>query len=62
VPHDVQLVAIVRKQLVEASLYQIQQVLSLTQFEKTPILWELQEKSVDNDLDDLGKQLILFDF
>jgi hypothetical protein len=44
------LVAIVRKRLeVEASLYQILQVLSLTLFEKTPILRALQ--SVDSQLD-----------
>ena len=37
------LVAIVRKRLgMEASLYQILQILSLTQFEKTPILQALQ--------------------
>jgi len=37
------LVAIVRKHLaLEASLYQILQILSLTLFEKTPILQALQ--------------------
>jgi transposase len=55
------LVAIVRKRLgLEASLYQILQILSLTLFEKTPILRALQAISCDNDLDDLGNQLNLF--
>jgi flagellar biosynthesis/type III secretory pathway M-ring protein FliF/YscJ len=57
------LVAIVRKRLdMEAGLYQILQILSLTQFEKTPILQALQKMNVDNNLDDAGKQLILSDF
>jgi flagellar biosynthesis/type III secretory pathway M-ring protein FliF/YscJ len=57
------LVAIVRKRLdMEAGLYQILQILSLTQFEKTPILQALQKMNVDNDLDDAGKQLILSGF
>ena len=57
------LVAIVRKRLgLEASLYQILQVLSVTLFEKTPILGALQPfDSHDNLLDD-PNQLILFDF
>ena len=55
------LVAIVRKRLgLEASLYQILQILSLTLFEKTPILRALQATNCDNDLDDLGNQLNLF--
>jgi len=57
------LVAIVRKRLgMKASLYQILQILSITQFEKTPILQALQKTDNDNDLDDIGNQLILFDF
>ena len=45
------LVAIVRKRLeVEASLYHILQVLSLTLFEKTPILQALQKIDSGNDL------------
>jgi uncharacterized protein DUF4372/DDE family transposase len=57
------LVAIVRKRLgLEASLYQILQILSLTQFEKTPILQALSESNSCNDLPDPGNQLILFDF
>ena len=57
------LVAIVRKRLgLEASLYQILQILSVTLFEKTPILQSLQASgSHDNLLDD-PNQLILFDF
>ena len=56
------LVAIVRKRLaLEASLYQILQILSLTLFEKTPILRALQASDSENDLCDSGNQLILFD-
>ena len=57
------LVAIVRKRLgLEASLYQILQILSVTLFEKTPILRALQASDFENDLGDPGNQLILFDF
>ena len=57
------LVAIVRKRLeLEASLYQILQVLSLTLFEKTPILRALQQDGYTNDLYNSGNQLNLFDF
>jgi hypothetical protein len=57
------LVAIVRKRLgLEASLYQILQVLSVTLFEKTPILRALQASDSESDLLDVGNQLILFDF
>jgi len=57
------LVAIVRKRLgLEASLYQILQVLSVTLFEKTPILQALQASDSESDLLDVGNQLILFDF
>jgi hypothetical protein len=57
------LVAIVRRRLgLEASLYQILQVLSVTLFEKTPILRALQEPCSQENLGDLGNQLILFDF
>ena len=57
------LVAIVRKRLgLEASLYQILQVLSVTLFEKTSILRALQASDFENDLGDFGNQLILFDF
>jgi hypothetical protein len=57
------LVAIVRKRLgLEASLYQILQVLSLTLFEKTPILQALQPFDSESDLQGDGNQLILFNF
>jgi hypothetical protein len=57
------LVAIVRKRLgLEASLYQILQVVSVTLFEKVPILQALQASDSESDLLDVGNQLILFDF
>jgi len=57
------LVAIVRKRLeLEPSLYQILQILSVTLFEKTPILQALQGTDSQNDLLDDSNQLILFDF
>jgi hypothetical protein len=57
------LVAIVRKRLgLEATLYQILQVLSITLFEKTPILRALRASDFQNDFLDPGNQLILFDF
>ena len=57
------LVAIVRKRLgLEASLYQILQILSVTLFEKTAILRALQACDSDSDLVDIGNQLILFNF
>ena len=56
------LVAIIRKRLrLEASLYQILQILSVTLFEKTPILRALQATDSQLDLVDSGNQLILFD-
>jgi hypothetical protein len=55
------LVAIVRKRLgLEASLYQILQILSITLFEKTPILRALQNDNSQSDLLDYSNQLILF--
>ena len=57
------LVAIVRKRLdLEASLYQILQILSVTLFEKTPILQALQASDSQEELPDPRNQLILFDF
>jgi transposase len=57
------LVAIVRKRLeLPASLYQILQILSLTLFEKTPILWALQAIELDANFAENANQLILFDF
>jgi len=44
------------------SLYQILQILSLTLFEKTPILQALQASDSQGELLDPGNQLILFDF
>jgi hypothetical protein len=56
------LVAIVRKRLeTEASLYQILQILSVTLFEKMPILRTLQASEFNNGLDGSDNQLILFD-
>jgi hypothetical protein len=56
------LVAIIRKRLaLEASLYQILQILSVTLFEKTPILRALQASDSEMDLADSDNQLILFD-
>jgi hypothetical protein len=57
------LVAIVRKRLrLEASLYQTLQILSVTLFEKTPILSALQGIDMDTDFAENINQLILFDF
>jgi len=57
------LVAIVRKRLaLEASLYQILQVLSVTPFEKMPILRALQAANSQNDLHHPAKQLNLWNF
>jgi hypothetical protein len=57
------LVAIIRKRLrLEASLYQILQILSVTLFEKTSILQALQASDSDFELIDSGNQLILFKF
>jgi hypothetical protein len=57
------LVAIIRKRLrLEASLYQTLQILSVTLFEKTPILWALQAFDMEADFAENVNQLILFDF
>jgi transposase len=54
------LVAILRKRLaLDASLYQILQVLSVAPFEKTPILRAFQHSDSQDDLVDAGNQLIL---
>src|ERR1700692_3844661 len=56
------LVAIIPKRLgMEASLYQILQILSLTLFEKVPILQALQAPDYQPDLVADRNQLILFD-
>ena len=57
------LVAILRKRLgLEASLYQILQILSLTLFEKVPILQALEASDSQENLVNDRNQLILFDF
>jgi hypothetical protein len=57
------LVAIVRKRLgLQASLYQILQILSVTLFEKVPILRALDAPDFQNDLLEDRNQLILFNF
>src|SRR6267378_2211409 len=56
------LVAIARKRLgLEKSLYQILQILSVTLFEKTPILCALQALDAGADFAENVNQLILFD-
>src|SRR5450432_3946120 len=56
------LVAIVRKRLdLDASLYQILQIFSVTLFEKTPILQVFQEGISESDPSANSNQLILFD-
>ena len=55
------LVAIVKKQLnLEGSLYRILQILSVSLFEKTPILEALSLSDYELQLTTAGKQLILF--
>jgi hypothetical protein len=57
------LVAILRKRLrLEASLYQTLQILSVTLFEKTPILCALQAIDGQANFNENVNQLILFDF
>jgi hypothetical protein len=55
------LVAIVRKRLrLEATLYQILQILSVIPFEKTPLLQALQSHNSHPELDAFANQVILF--
>jgi IS4 transposase len=57
------LVAIIRKRLrLESSFYQILQILSLTLFEKMPILRALEAVDSQNELGEDANQLILFEF
>ena len=57
------LVAIVRKRLgLQVSLYQILQILSVTLFEKVPILRALEVPDLQSDLVEDRNQLILFSF
>jgi len=56
------LVAIIRQRLrLEASFYQILQILSLTLFEKMPILRALEASDSQNELGEDANQLILFE-
>ncbi len=56
------LVTIVRKRLgLDVSLYQILQILSVTLFEKTPILQALQPSDSHENLSNSANQLTLFD-
>ncbi len=55
------LVAIVKKRLaLDGSLFRILQIVSVSLFEKTPIFQALSLQEDETDLDDLCKQLILF--
>jgi hypothetical protein len=57
------LAAVVKKELhLEASLYTILQILSVTLFEKMPILQALSQTELPLELDDDRRQLTLFDF
>lgn len=57
------LVAIVKKrlQLEEVSLYTILQILSVTLFEKTPILQAFSQENLENEMYGPANQLILFE-
>ena len=56
------LVAIVRKRLaLDVSLYKLLQILSVTLFEKTPILTAVSDVGSQFDQIDDGNQLQLFD-
>lgn len=57
------LVAIVKKQLgLDLSFYTILQILSVSLFQKEPILQALQQRDYKNDVQERSKQLCLFDF
>ena len=56
------LVAIIKKRLnLDISLYTILQILSVSLFEKTPILQALAPADYENDDDGFHNQLMLFD-
>jgi len=56
------LLAIVRKQLgVELDLSRMSQILSLTLFEKTPLLQAFSQINCQNELEPFSNQLVLFD-
>ena len=57
------LIAIVKKELkLEASLYTILQILSISVFERTLISRALQPEPIVDNMQESEKQLILFDF
>ena len=57
------LVAIIRKRLrLQSSFYQILQILSLTLFEKMPILRALEASDSQNELGEDANQQIPFEF
>jgi Domain of unknown function (DUF4372)/Transposase DDE domain len=57
------LVAIMKRELqIKRSLYEILQILSVTLFEKTPLIEALNDQIVPNPLTTHPKQLCLFDF
>jgi hypothetical protein len=57
------LIAIIKKELkLEASLYTMLQILSVSVFEKSPILHAFQRGSIDGDTQGDGNQLLLLDF
>ncbi len=57
------LIAIIKRELkLEASLYTILQILSISVFDKTLISRALQPESIVGNMQDSEKQLILFDF
>ncbi len=57
------LIAIIKKELkLEASLYTLLQILSISVFEKSLISQALRPESIAGELQDDGKQLILFNF
>jgi len=57
------LVAILKKELkIKRDLYEILQILSVSQFEKTPINTLVSESDLQNISNQLQKQACLFDF
>ena len=57
------LIAIIKNELkLEASLYTMLQILSVSVFEKSPILHAFQPGSIDGDTQGDGNQLLLLDF
>jgi hypothetical protein len=57
------LVAIMKRELqIKRSLYEILQILSVTLFEKTPLVKALNEQAIPNPATTCHNQLCLFDF